>query len=117
MTIPGFGAEASLYRTVVSRGVAGASEQPASAVHLAQGQLRYDALLGWRDFARYVRPDCPDGLVARWVQTGGYICRPQEVPVCNPVTLKCVFKTAEVCGFEPFGYEWQCQLPTFTALP
>ena len=105
MARPGFGAEASLYGTALSYVAAGASEQPASAVYPAQAWLRYEALLSgdWRkNLVRYVRPDCPEGMVPRWVQPCERICLDTMDPsTCN-----------DICELG----RWECRPFEFTAL-
>ena len=107
MTTPGFGGEASLYGTALSYGVAGASEQPASAVYPAQAWLRHEALLSgdWRrNLVPYVRPNCQQGTVPRWVRPCTQICLdPNDFSTCSP----------PICLEQ--GH-WECQAPTFTAL-
>ena len=103
MSIPGFGAEASLYRTAVPHAAA-ASEQNQPEVYPAQAGLRWESVLtgGWRDFAgsRVIPPECPFPLVPRWVEPCKCIRIPPWAPTC----------TSFICG----PGSWECQAPTLS---
>jgi hypothetical protein len=110
MSMPGFTAEASLYKTGGYYHIAGTLNQGEAAIQPAQQFIDWGTPI-------YFPPDfCPPGLRPVLVRTGGqWVCTNWKDGFCvNPgtPTEKCYPGYCAEWGISPIEYRWECQLLT-----